>query len=54
MDKIRHGLKKKGKQVIHTSRGVLKPKPTLRLYRIGFLCLVPKPFLRFKKMVGCL
>ena len=36
-----------------TSRGVLNPRPTLRLYLMGFLLFGPRPFFRLRKIVGC-
>jgi hypothetical protein len=41
--------------VSFTSRGVLKPKPTLRVYRTArpVLLALAEPCFLFKKIVGC-
>ena len=52
--RVRHSIHQTSIQeralMLHTSRGVLNPSPTVRWYLKSFLALLP---LRFKKMVGC-
>jgi hypothetical protein len=42
-------------RISFTSRGVLKPKPTLRVYRTArpVLLALAEPCFLFKKIVGC-